>query len=165
MITDTDLWDIINEKNIKVNDIFMKDEPSSHINYGGYIINLQDQELNEGGTHWVSIWFPLTNKEDIIYMDSFGFICPQSVINWIRRRGGKYSHCKILCNSKQIQNVNTGGCGIYSLFFVDFIQRHSKPNDSEKLLKKWCKLWDNDTTNNLKLLKEYIPYYKDSEPF
>ena len=49
MITDADLWEIINDKKIKVNSIFMKDEPPLHVNYGGYIVNLQDEEMNEGG--------------------------------------------------------------------------------------------------------------------
>jgi hypothetical protein len=162
MITDTDLRQIATKYKIPVNDIFMKDQPPLKIKYGGYIINLDDESLGRGGTHFVSLWIPKYPKQDIIYYDTFGFAVPQSIINWIRLRGGIYKKSRIVYNDKHIQNVNSGGCGIYSLFFINFMARHKSIYNSIALLEKYNNLWSDDTKNNLNLLKEYVPYYKNS---
>lgn len=165
MITDKDLWKIIKEKRIPVNDIFMKDNPPNNIKPNGYIINLQDTTNAEGiqnnGTHWVALWFPRLPRQDIIYFDSFGFAIPQSLINWIRMKGGIYKNSRIISNDKHIQDVDEGGCGIYSLFFIDFMNKHKYLN-SIKALEKFIKLWSNDTNDNLNLLKEMTGYYEES---
>jgi hypothetical protein len=107
----------------------MKDNPPSRIKPNGYIINLQDTLNSEGeqngGTHWVALWFSKKRGGDrleyIVYFDSFGFAIPQSLINWIRTKVGIYKNSKIVSNDKNIQDVDTGGCGIYSLFFIQFM--------------------------------------------
>lgn len=162
MITDVDLKELAKKEKIPLNDIFMKDKPPRYIKEGGYIINLQDSALNQGGSHWVSIYFPRDPKNYIMYLDSFGFIVPQSIINWVRNHGGKYANTKIIYNDRQIQNINSGGCGIYSLFFIDFINRHQRNIKSELLMQKWDKLWDIDVKNNLDKLKTYTGYYMNS---
>lgn len=162
MITDSDLKEIARKENIPLHDIFMKDKPPRQIKEGGYIINLQDEALGQGGSHWISMYFPRDPKNYIMYMDSFGFIVPQSIINWVRDFGGKYSNTKIIYNDRQIQNENSGGCGIYSLFFIDFINRHQRNIKSELLMQKWDKLWSKDVKDNLNRLKNYVDYYKNS---
>lgn len=162
MITDVDLKEIASKQKIPLHEVFMKDKPPKQIREGGYIINLQDEELGLGGTHWVAMYFPKDPNNYIMYMDSFGFIVPQSLINWVKERGGKYAKTKIIYNDRQIQNEHSGGCGIYSLFFIDFINRHQRTIKSELLLEKWDKLWSDDVKDNLTHLKEYAPYYQNS---
>jgi hypothetical protein len=169
MITDKDLWKIIKTERIPVNDIFMKDNPPSRIKPNGYIINLQDTLNSEGeqngGTHWVALWFSKKRGGDrleyIIFFDSFGFAIPQSLINWIRTKGGIYKNYKIVSNDKHIQDVDTGGCGIYSLFFIQFMNAN-KHLTSLQGLEKFIKLWSKDTDDNLNLLKDLTGYYMES---
>lgn len=165
MITDKDLIEIAKQKKIPVNAIFMKDQPPNKIKQGGYIINLQDTHDAEGnmngGTHWVAIFFPNLLRKDIIYFDSFGFPIPQSLINWIRMKGGLYKNSRIVSNDFQIQDVDSGGCGIYSLFFIEFMNKNKKLNSIEAL-QKFVNLWSNNTKDNLNLLKEMTGYYKES---
>ncbi len=165
MITDKDLWKIIKKEKIPVNAIFMKNSPPPNIKHGGYIINLQDTHDAEGnmnnGTHWVALWFPILPRQDIIYFDSFAFPIPQSLINWIRMKGGLYKNSRIVSNDAHIQDVDEGGCGIYSLFFIDIMNKHKHMN-SIKALEKFISLWSDDTKDNLNLLKEMTGYYKES---
>ena len=181
MITDKHLWSIIKKKRIPVNDIFMKDNPPNNIKPNGYIINLQDTTNAEGiqnnGTHWVAIFAPRLPREDIIYFDSFGFAIPQSLINWIRMKGGIYKNSRIVSNDKQIQDIDTGYCGIYSLFFIDFMNkvgsyaplrthRHQaelEHMNSIKALEKFIRLWSDDTQDNLNLLRQFVDYVIASE--
>ena len=135
------------------------------VKHGGYIINLQDTTNSEGmqnnGTHWVALWIPRLPREDILYFDSFGFSVPQSLINWIRMKGRMYKNSRIVSNDKQIQDVDTGGCGIYSLFFIDFMNKNKNMKPIQAL-EKLIRLWSNDTNDNLNLLKEMTGYYKES---
>jgi hypothetical protein len=163
MITDIDLRDIASQYHIPLNDVFMKDSPPSKIKSGGYIINLDDESNGRGGTHWVGMWIPKQINKPIIYFDSFGFIIPQSLINWIKLRGGCYKHNNIICNDKQIQNVNTGGCGIYSLYFIQVMSSCNKSLNVTKMLNEFNKLWSDDTRCNLDRLKKLVPYYKESD--
>lgn len=160
MITNLDLIDIARRERIPLNDVFMKDHPPTTVSEGGYIINLQDQDLNKGGTHWVALWIGNKKLKEIAYMDSFGFLPPQSVLNWLKTT--KYKTYKIFYNIKHIQNINSGGCGIYSLFFIDFMHRHHSNIPMGDLIDKYARLFSTDPIENLRILKSYAPYYKNS---
>jgi hypothetical protein len=160
MITDTDLYKIAKEHKIPLIQVFMKDEPPSQIYQGGYIINLQDASLEQGGTHFVGLYIPL-HQNVIAYMDSFGFPPSESTLNWIRM--SSIRNFKLEWNKHQIQNVHSGGCGIYSLFFIDFMSRQPKFRPVEDSMKAFQKLFDDDTTQNLRILKRRARYYKNSE--
>lgn len=158
-ISDRDLKQIALKHKIPLIDVFMKDEPPNKIYEGGYIINMADAQTNNGGTHWVALFIPSHDKT-IGYMDSFGFIPPQSIINWIKKTGlNKY---KIAYNTKQIQNINSGGCGIYSLFFIDFMSRLNKNVSIENGIEQFDNLFDNDNKKNLTILKSLVPYYHNT---
>jgi len=161
MITNIDLVEIAREHKIPLNEVFMKDRPPYTISNGGYIINLQDLEQERGGSHWTSLYVPFSNRKEIAYMDSFGFIPSQSTINWIKST--PYKNHKIFYNKKHIQNINSGGCGIYSLFFIDFMSKHNQSLPVEELLNKFAELFSNNPTENLQILKRYAPYYKNSD--
>ena len=157
-ISDRDLKDIASRYKIPLIDVFMKDQPPKRIYEGGYIINLEDAEQNNGGTHWVAIFIP-SHQKIIGYMDSFGFEPAQSIINWINKYLLGY---KIAYNTKTIQNIKSGGCGIYSLFFIDYMSRLNKGVPIEEGIDNFSKLFDDDTQKNLNLLKQYVPYYHNS---
>lgn len=160
MISDSDLKEIAVKHRIPLNDVFMKDEPPSVIYEGGYIINMADGEAENGGTHWIALYIPSFGKV-IGFMDSFGFIPPQSVINWIKMSG--LNGYRMAYNEKQIQNIKSGGCGIYSLFFIDFMSRLHQNVSIEDGMERFIKLFDDDTKKNLTILKSLVPYYKNSK--
>lgn len=161
MITNIDLLNIAKRERIPLNDVFMKDIPPATAREGGYIINLQDQEANKGGTHWTALWIGSKKLKEIAYMDSFGFLPPQSVLNWIKTT--PYKKYKIFYNTKHIQNIKSGGCGIYSLFFIDFIHRHHPNIPMGDLIDKYADLFSNDPIENLRILKSYASYYMNSD--
>ena len=160
MITDTDLYKLAKQHRIPLINVFMKDEPPEQIYQGGYIINLQDASLDEGGTHFVSLFIP-THQNVIGYMDSFGFPPSQSTLNWLKTTSLR--SFPVTWNDKQIQNIHSGGCGIYSLFFIDYMSRQNKFKPLQEAMKSFQKLFDDDTTKNLSILKQKAPYYMNSK--
>lgn len=161
-ISNTDLIEISKKYKIPLNDVFMKDEPPSIIHEGGYIINLADQSQENGGTHWVALYVPSlsNNNKFVAYMDSFGFIPPLSVINWLR--SSSLNNHQIAYNTKQIQNINSGGCGIYSICFIDFMSALNKNISIEDAIEMFSNIFDDDNKKNLTILKSIVPYYKNS---
>jgi hypothetical protein len=161
MITNFDLEEIAKKHNIPLNKIFMKDMPPMDIREGGYIINLQDKMSGQGGSHWVGLYIGSTKQKAIGYCDSFGFIPPQSVINWIKQ--SIFRKYPIYYNKKEIQNINSGGCGIYSMFFIDFISSHTNTTSIKKLVEKFGDIFSDDSLENLRILKKQVTYYKNSD--
>jgi hypothetical protein len=159
MIDNFDLKDIAIKQKIPINDIFLKDQPPQSIKTGGYIINLQDATLNQGGSHWVALYVPPKQKV-LGYMDSFGFPPSQSTINWIKTT--PYAKYPIAYNTKEIQNINSGGCGIYSMFFIEFMTKHRVDQDIEQLVQKYSDLFSDNSTENLTILKRLAPYYRNT---
>ena len=159
MITNFDLDKIAKREKIPLNAVFFKDDPPKKLNYGGYIINLQDGSLGLGGSHYVALYIPEQHPV-VLYMDTFGFVPPQSTLNWLKKTGIKKRN--LLYNPIEIQNVKSGGCGIYCLFFIQFMSKY--PFDPpEKVFQKWVALWSADQKDNLELLKKYAPYYMNSK--
>jgi len=112
------------------------------------IINMADESPGEG-THWVCLWI---RANDVLYFDSFGFPPPVNVENFYSRLSSVIHMNPLLVNSKQIQNINSGFCGEYCLFFLWFCSRHPKwsgPN----LLRYFQNVFDSDVEDNLKILK------------
>ena len=121
--TNTELEKLAKELRINLNGIYTKDMLTHIIpQKGGYIINMQDSD-DGGGTHWIGIYNDIVKqsktglKNISLAFDSFGIIPPNEVIDFMSRwsRDGIYS-------TKQIQNVNFGGCGQYTLHFLRHMQ-------------------------------------------
>ena len=112
------------------------DLPKTLIN-GSYVINLDDKFSS--GTHWTCM--KVTDKE-ILYFDSFGFICPNEIIERKNDRDIFYS-------THEIQNIKSVGCGFYCIYFlcelhknrdkVDILLEFENNNNihNDKILKKW----------------------------
>ena len=160
MISNDDLIRIAKKEDIPLNDVFFKDFPSKVIQSGGYIINLQDGMLGRGGSHFTALYVPPKIKQ-LGYMDSFGFEPSQSTINWIKQ--SQYKNYPICYNTKEIQNIKSGGCGVYSLFFIDFCSKHRTNISMEDLIDKFGDLFSYDTEENLTRLKRLAPYHMNSK--
>lgn len=111
---------------------------------GGYIINLEnsvDSAGNRlGGTHWTAFYLVgdyRTGRRRMIYFDPFGAPPPlevQKLAETLRAIPLKYS--KI-----QVQSINSGICGYYSLYFVWYM-RNAKFSDIEKKFESFLKKWN-----------------------
>ena len=73
---------------------------------GYYVLNLDDKSSE--GTHWVGL---KVDQKQIVYFDSFGFICPNEILARRRRR-------KIWYSSHEIQSTNSVACGFYVIYFL-----------------------------------------------
>lgn len=129
MTTNIQLEKWASKLRIPLNGVYSKDLLYDHIpRPGAYIINMADSD--EGvGTHWIAIF--LANPRIAIYFDSFGIVPPNSVIDFARRFGAH----NIIMSDKQIQNINSGYCGQYSLLFLYEMSRKPK----RILWKSWFK--------------------------
>jgi len=97
----------------KFKGVYSKDLLPRKLNYGFYIINLDDSK-NEG-THWVAF---LRDKNINIYFDSFG----SPPID-------KLNIKPLMMNAEQIQNINSDMCGYYCIEFIKFL--YNKENFKE----------------------------------
>lgn len=150
LTTDMQLFKIADEYGINLIAVVFKDQLSYPFMKGGYIINMANSDSM--GTHWVSFWIDDAKKNDaIVYFDSFGVVPPMEV-----RKALKKIALKILVSDKQIQNINSGWCGIYNLFFLWFMQNHPKVS-LEKRLDLFLNLFCDDVEKNLTILKKLFP--------
>ena len=160
MINDDDLFTIAKSEDIPLNAVFFKDDPPNLIHAGGYIINLQDSALGLGGSHFCAMYVP-PKIHQIAYMDSMGFPPSQSTINWVKT--SQYKNYPICYNTKNIQNINSGGCGIYSLYFIQFCDKHRTNIPMDELIEKFGDMFSDDSKKNLEILKKLAPYYMNSK--
>lgn len=148
LTTDAELFKKAEKYSIQLNAIVFKDQLYGvELNKGGYIINMADSDSM--GTHWVSFWIDNPKKNDaVVYFDSFGVSPPMEVRNALKKIA-----VKILVSDKHIQNINSGWCGIYNLFFLWFMQNHPRVA-LEKRLEMFLNLFSNDVEQNLTILKK-----------
>lgn len=109
---------------------------------GAYIINMDDH--TGMGTHWVTFILGLSKKP--IYFDSFGVTAPSEIQRWFN---GEY-----LYNTLQIQDLSSGYCGIYCIFFLKYMYEHHHLPTSLRI-KKFLNLWGSPS-DNLQKLKIYF---------
>jgi len=143
MNSDEDLHIYCKKLSIPLIGIYTKDELPKHKQQGAYIINLQDDNMGNG-SHWCCF---INEKGHFIYFDPFGLNAPSELQLWF---GKKYIY-----NSKQIQSISTGYCGIYNIFFLKYMYqfKHLSINDR---LKRFMALWSKNPSENLKRLKIYM---------
>jgi hypothetical protein len=97
---------------------------------GAYIFNLGDS------THWICAYLESPSK--VAYFDSFGQTAPLAVIDFVRRFGSK----KLLESDKVIQNIESGSCGGYCLYFLSFMT-HNRHIPFEKRYRMFLNLFHN----------------------
>lgn len=88
---------------------------------GTYIINLQDSVDEKRrplpGTHWTASYI---EKGGAVYFDSFGFPPPAQVCDFLR------AYRPFAVNRFQLQNIRSGVCGYYCLYFLWFMWKHRR---------------------------------------
>ena len=132
-----------------LNAVLYKDQfaelPAADLQKGGYIINMANS--NQQGTHWVAVAVDDPGKNDaVIYFDSFGISPPVEV-----RKALKRVFKKVFVNDTQIQNINSGWCGIYCLYFLWFIQNGKKGSMPQRL-SSFLSLFSTNVEKNLEIL-------------
>lgn len=122
--TDKQLWDWALKNGIPIRAICFKDQLQSLVPApGGYIINMADSNDGSNGTHWVALWIDgsrmgaaksRSRVAKAFYFDSFGVDMPTAVSQFINRAGMPTA----VHSTKEIQNINGGGCGQYCMLFL-----------------------------------------------
>jgi hypothetical protein len=156
-ITSSDQLEEISDKmRINLIGIFNKDELPDRIYNGGYIFNLQDQTTStgglNGGTHWVGVWCDLKSKQ-VYYFDPFGLGVPSNLQIL-------FGNMDINHTEYQIQDENTGWCGIFCIMFLFYMSHTTGP--AKERLNKFLLLWSPYPEDNLRRLKTMFKhYYRD----
>jgi len=149
LTSNQELVDLASKWRIPLVGVFSKNELPLRPHNGGWIINLQDDEDTVGnplgGTHWTAFYI---EGREAVYFDSFGFPPPLEVITFLK------DFKPFPFNNKHIQNVVSGYCGQYCLFFIYFMCSQKGP--LVKRMNKLCDLFSDDTEKNLTILKKYL---------
>lgn len=112
---------------------------------GYYIINLGDSSTN--GTHWTLL---VISKNSALYIDSYGVIPPQSVIDIC-----KLNNKKLLYSTAKLQSIRTNSCGWFCIALIELIEAgHHLVN----ILYDFFSPYE-ETKNEKKLLKYFNDRY------
>lgn len=137
------------ELNLPLVGIFSKDALPRKKQPGGYIFNLQDSTDENGiplpGTHWTAAWVDPTGKA--VYCDSFGFLPPEQVENFLGR--------PLAWSNMQIQSLTSEVCGYYCLYFLYWMS-HNRKVPIYKRLQLYMRQFSENPYENLRRLKRYI---------
>ena len=126
--TTSDLKRMAAALNIPLTAILHKDQLNHIKPQAGqtFIINLEDSNGQQGGTHWVC--FVLLNNDHPIYFDSYGAPPPCNIIDFCK----KYTNKSLLYSDKQIQSIRSGSCGQYCILFLNTVLK-TNGNSKKKL--------------------------------
>ena len=144
-LSNFEIIDIIKEMKLDYHfgGVYSKDLlPKELIREKFYIVNLEDSDGENGGTHWTVFYYnkPLTS----IYFDSYGFIAPVHVQDRIK---------PYIYNDAEIQDFNSSACGYFCLAFINFL--HNKDNKKEAY-KFFLKLFKLQTMKNDEILHNLL---------
>jgi len=118
MTTNTDLHRLAKAFNIPLNAVVSKDHLREMTPQpGGYIVNMEDSTAGNG-SHWVAVYFEGPGYVPL-YFDSFGIDPPLAIIDFMKK-----CHNKCIFSTKEIQNINSGFCGQYCLYFLNEMSKN-----------------------------------------
>ena len=125
-----------------------KDQIPSHLVPGyGYIVNLESSYQGHG-THWVGFYISRYGRR-AAYFDSFGAVMPLEVIRALQGNG-----YVVFRSRREIQNINSGYCGQYTLYFIKYMSAHETRRNFSRLIESFDELWSPLPRQNLGLLRE-----------
>ena len=103
--------------------------------------------MGNAGTHWVTLWIE-DNKA--VYFDSFGIAMPEEVKQFISGMRYEYSE-------KQIQDLDTGICGFYSIYFLYYMTKMMRrvPHPFKRF-QMFLQKFSQEPDDNRKILEELI---------
>lgn len=144
--TNVQLEETACRNNIPLVGIFFKNNLPINVYQGCYIFNLADDTMGEG-THWVGA---VVEGRRVAYFDPFGIIMPENVKYHFRDFLIEYS-------DKQLQNINSGVCGYYVIYFLYYmIHRRKQCPKLFQRMNKFLELWSDDPEENRTILEELI---------
>ena len=120
-----------------------------------YIINLGNN------SHWTALYI---HDKAIIYHDSFGVVPPLKIIKLIQEYANEHGKINYHYNTKTIQNLESGYCGLYCFLFLYFMNKGNESYD-EKLKNYQNQFSTNHEMNKRRLIKELhvIDFYNDND--
>ncbi len=127
---------------IPIQKICAKDELPDILNTGAYIVNMANN--GNPGTHWTCFYYDKPRKR-MFYCDSFGIVYPNEILDACCRNDVR----SITYNTKEIQNIQSGYCGIYCLAFLYYLSNYG-PN--VKTIMKFDREFSSDTKQNKRIL-------------
>lgn len=124
-------------------------------NQSGYIINMSDSIDAKGnllfGTHWVAIYI---RGGKAVYFDPFGIIPDVRIQKWL---------CPFVpypYSLMEIQNITSGICGDFCLFFVYYMSRVSSRTNLKNSLQHFQSLFNKDPTKNKTILEHLLKKHR-----
>lgn len=140
-----------NQLNIPFKGCFMNDELDQFLDKGlpngNYIINLQN--MNQGGTHWVSM---VKDKQNCVYYnDSYGVYPIQVVMDLCK----KYKY-RLYYNKRNHQPFNTTSCGYWCILFLYYMNKRLKNKPMLQRFEAFTDLFVEDVKLNEKILYQEI---------
>lgn len=139
VLSDLDIYEILNHHNIKINGIYQKDKLTD-LQDGFYVINLQSS-TDGNGSHWCGLYY---NFDKSCWFDSFGFVAPEEIELLLQ----DYDY-----NDTDIQNVNSSSCGFYVIAFIKFLYNKK---DKDTAYKTFLNLFKKNTFQNERILKSLL---------
>jgi hypothetical protein len=127
----------------------MKDELPAKVVDGCYIINLQSS-TSGNGTHWLSLFI---HKQNSYFFDSYGAPPSVEIMKFVKKRKG----CHMYYNNFIIQDLKSVNCGFYALAFLLWCYSYVLfSKDMKNMFNDFVKAFDDDTTKNDKILKDFF---------
>jgi hypothetical protein len=160
MLTNFDIIDACEKYRIPLVGVFNKNRIPPDIICGGYVINMQNDIDEHGklldGTHWVAFYIDKNHgKPQACYFDSFGFAPPIDVQNFLSCFSPYPYNCRV------IQNINSGICGYYCIYFLWFMSTHRKKEPNlDKRFDMFLNHFDHRPEKNLRILKKDLDKIK-----
>ena len=153
-LTNIELYEISKSNGINLNNILMIDELPK-IKKGNQNIILNLQKLGSPGSHWVAL---IIRKNVAFYFDSFGGICPQSIITFCRNKKYRLGYNAYIC-----QDLKAQTCGFYCLQAIRYLQTSNESNlleNANHFINTFEPLFENANENlvkhGLRNIKKYM---------
>lgn len=142
-----ELEDISKRLNINLVGVFSKDKLPDKMFVGGYIINMENHDIGQG-THWTALY--ITEKNVIIYFDSFGLPPPREIKQFINYK-------PLAINTRQIQDINSTMCGYFCLMFLKYIETYKNHKKGlYEIYDDFLNLFRRDKKRNDEIVKSYF---------
>jgi len=148
MISNFELEDLADKRNLDLIGVFSKDRMPNEKQVGSYIINMQNED-DGSGTHWVAIKLFKTRK--CCYFDSFGVGMPMEIDEWTK------NFKPVATNNRQIQDIKSQMCGFFCLSFIEFFQNFDdETNDVFEAYDDYLNLFSSDPKTNDKIVCQLL---------
>lgn len=149
MLSNFDLEQLADFYHLPLVAITMKDELPTKVVDGCYIINLQSS-TSGNGTHWLSLFI---HKQNSYFFDSYGAPPSVEIMKFVKKRKG----CHMYYNNFIIQDLKSVNCGFYALAFLLWCYSYVLfSKDMKNMFNDFVKAFDDDTTKNDKILKDFF---------